>query len=177
MSAIADGMPEAITPVADRLLGKEAEPPKSPLLYQLSLDLFGELRKRLPSGSLKNPSPKVKPLPTPQERKRGLYRKGLNITIQKAALNVLEQLGIPDNDSLVPLIGKGEERNNFEAIVRTLNREVNWAIGKEGSNSERDDWTIQEFTEARKLITRVQATLLEDLELELCRSRQLLLWD
>lgn len=177
MSAIAAGRPAAIPSEESWLLGKEAELPKSPLFYQLCLDLFGELSDRsAPESPKRNRAPKVQPLPDSQARKRGLYRKGFNITIQKAALLVVEQLGIPNDDSLVPLIGKGEEHSNFEALVRTLNREVNRAMGKDGSSSERGDWTIQEFTKARKLIRQVQISLLETLQQELGRSSQLLLW-
>lgn len=88
-------------------------------------------------------------------------------------MHVLEQLGIPNDDSLVPLIGKGEEKSNYEVVVRTLNREVNGAMGKEGSNSERADWTVQEFNEARKLLKGVQNTLLEIFGQKLVKSTQL----
>lgn len=175
MNAIAEVKLDASTPVEDRLLGKEAESRSSLLYYQLSIDLFGELSDRSASGSPKNPSAKVKPLPDPLARKRSLYRKGFNIAIQKASLHITERLGIPDDDSLVPLIGKGEEHSNYEVIVRRLNREVNRAMGKDGSNSDRSAWSIQEFREARLLIRRVRDTLLEELGQELHRSRQLLL--
>lgn len=49
-------------------------------------------------------------------------------------------------------------------------------MGKEGNDSEWADWTLQELTEARKLISRMQDTLLEVLGQELGKSSQLSFW-
>ncbi|MBW4494891.1 MAG: DEAD/DEAH box helicase family protein [Oscillatoria princeps RMCB-10] len=115
--------------------------------------------------SLKHPleTRDAQPARNRPDLERGQYRKVLNAEIRRAAGFIVESLEIPRDASLVPVIGKGEERSNYEAVIRAVNRAVNRAMGKDGSKSERNEWTIEELKEARSLVNLVRDRALEEL--------------
>ena len=91
---------------------------------------------------------------------RRQYRQWLNKEVQRAAGFVMFTLNIPTDDSFVEAIGDGNERNNYEAIIRGINRVVNRLMNKEESNSKRNDWTLDEFQRARPLVARARDVVL-----------------
>jgi hypothetical protein len=80
------------------------------------------------------------------------FRTLLAATIRKAAGRVLTELGLGAGTELVPLAGKGEERSNYEVVVRLLNRSLNRAAGKPETGSERLRWTLEECRGALGLV-------------------------
>lgn len=105
----------------------------------------------------------VQPMRNRPDLERSQYRKVLNAEIRRTAGFIVASLGIPRDDSLVAAFGKGEEKNNYEAVIRTVNRAVNQMMGKQGSQSERNEWTIEEFKSARILLKDVRDRVLNEL--------------
>ncbi|MDQ3813021.1 MAG: helicase, partial [Armatimonadota bacterium] len=95
---------------------------------------------------------------------RRQYRQWLNKEVQRAAGYVMFTLSIPTDDSLIEVIGDGGERNNYEAIIRGINRVVNRLMNKDESNSKRNDWTIEEFQRARPLVAQARDVVLRVLK-------------
>jgi DNA repair protein RadD len=96
-------------------------------------------------------------------REREAYRRVLDRRIKREAAAVVGALGIPDGASLVPIIGKGAERSNFEAVVRGVNRSLNQAMGREPSGSGRVEWSREELQRATQLVDRVASDVGADL--------------
>jgi DNA repair protein RadD len=95
------------------------------------------------------------------ERKQ--YRVWLNKEVIRAAGSIMAELRIPTDDSLVARLGEGDERSNYEVIISSLHRAVNQAMGKDRSNSKRNDWTLDELKQARKSVARVRQEILSTL--------------
>ena len=54
------------------------------------------------------------------------------------------------------------ERTNYEVVVRTINRLLNEAMGREPSNSRRVEWSREELRRAREAVPRIGATVRAD---------------
>lgn len=76
------------------------------------------------------------------------FRILLQATVRKAAGRVLAELGLGAGVELVKLAGKGEERSNYQVVVRLINRALNRAAGKRETGSERLQWTLEECRQA-----------------------------
>jgi DNA repair protein RadD len=95
------------------------------------------------------------------ERKQ--YRLWLNKEIIRAAGFIMAELRIPTDAGLVAVLGNGDERSNYEVIVSSLHRAVNQVMGKDRSNSNRNNWTLDELKIARKSVPRIQYDVLCEL--------------
>ena len=79
---------------------------------------------------------------------REKHRHLLNLFVRKTAGEIINSLKVTDRDILVKWIGKGTEKNNFEVIIRLLNRRLNEMLKKDPHNSQRLNWTLAELEEA-----------------------------
>lgn len=84
------------------------------------------------------------------DRLRRDIKNHLAQTCRKIAGQLLQNLHLKPTDNLIPLMGKGDEKTNFEVLIRLVNRELNQAMGKDPSHSQRDSWTLDELTEAQR---------------------------
>jgi hypothetical protein len=106
------------------------------------------------------------PYPLPIKRpdlERKQYRLWLNREVMRAAGFIIAELEIPTDASLVNILGDGSERSNYEAIVSTIHRAVNQAMGKDKSNSKRNSWTLDELNTARRSVARVRYEVLSNI--------------
>ena len=106
------------------------------------------------------------------EIERRQYRQWLHKDVQRAAGKVLVALHIPEDENLVEYLGERDERSNYEALVRGINRRLNRMLGKEDSRGSRNDWTLAELKEARGLITQARQELLQDVKRRLQEREQ-----
>lgn len=114
-------------------------------------------------------------LPLPFNRpdtERKQYRLWLNKDAQRAAGSILFALNIATDNSLVKLIGDGDETNNYQAVVSRLHREINALMGKDASQSKRNDWTLDELMEARNLIATARATITHEIRRQIQEREQ-----
>jgi DNA repair protein RadD len=76
------------------------------------------------------------------------FRQLLAARVRKAAGRVMGDLGLGSGTELVPLAGKGEEKTNYQVVVRLVNRHLNGAMGKPPTGSDRLHWTLDECRQA-----------------------------
>ncbi len=108
----------------------------------------------------------AQPLLAPVNRpdlERKQYRLWLNKEIQRAAGFVVFTLGLPTDASKVSALGEGQERNNYEVVIRSTHRALNRTMGKDENNSRRNDWTLDELKEARRHIGQVRDVVLDEM--------------
>lgn len=105
----------------------------------------------------------VRPYASPVKRpdlERKQYRLWLNKEVIRAAGSIMAELRIPTDASLVVRLGDGDERSNYEVIISSLHRALNQAMGKDRSNSQRNNWTLDELKLARQSVARVRQEVL-----------------
>jgi DNA repair protein RadD len=95
---------------------------------------------------------------TRPDLERHEYRRLLAATVQKAAGRIANELQLGPGRELVSTQGKGDERNNYQVVIRLVNHRVNGRMGKPESGSERGDWLLSEIQSA---IHQVDAAALE----------------
>jgi DNA repair protein RadD len=76
------------------------------------------------------------------------FRQLLAARVRKAAGRVMADLGLGPGTELVPLAGKGEEKTNYQVVIRLVNRHLNGATGKPPTGSDRLHWTLDECRQA-----------------------------
>lgn len=89
---------------------------------------------------------------TRPDLERHEYRKLLAATIQKAAGRVANELGLGPGRELVPVLGRGDEKNNYQVVIRLVNHRLNRHMDKPETGSERGDWTLAEIQAALKQV-------------------------
>ena len=92
-------------------------------------------------------APVLLPVTRP-DLERHEYRKLLAATVQKAAGRVANELGLGPGLELVPLLGRGDEKSNYQVVIRLINHRLNRRMNKPESGSERGDWTLAEIQTA-----------------------------
>jgi superfamily II DNA or RNA helicase len=108
------------------------------------------------------PSRPTTPIPINRpDRLRRHIKTQLAKDCRRTAGKLLHALGLTPDHTIVPILGKGGEKNNFEVLIRFVNRELNRAMGKEASQSHRDHWTLDELTTAQARLETLFPTLLE----------------
>jgi superfamily II DNA or RNA helicase len=80
------------------------------------------------------------------------YRQLLATRVRKAAGRMLAELGLGAGTELVPLAGKGEERSNYQVLIRLVNRALNRRIGKPETGSDRLHWSLEELRAALRYV-------------------------
>lgn len=113
------------------------------------------------------------PVAFPMKRpdlERHEFRQLLAVAARKAAGRVLGEIGLGAGTELVPIAGKGEERSNYEVVVRLLNRQLNRAAGKPETGSDRLSWSIEECRAALRLVEGAADAAREDLRRGLARG-------
>jgi hypothetical protein len=76
----------------------------------------------------------------------------------------MAELSIPTDASLVARLGEGDERSNYEVIISSLHRAINQVMGKDKSNSKRNNWTLDELKLARQSVAKVRQEVVCALE-------------
>src|SRR5207244_6234961 len=89
---------------------------------------------------------------TRPDLERHEYRKLLAATVQKAAGRVANELGLGPGCELVRVLGRGDERNNYQVVIRLVNHRLNRRMGKPETGSERGEWTLAEVQAALKQV-------------------------
>jgi len=116
---------------------------------------------------LNKPLP-VRDLPQPENRpdkERQARRKKLDRAVRSTAGRIIQSMNVDGkDDDLVGPIGKGEESSNYEVVVRALHRTLNRAMGKDGSNSRRNSWLLEEFRQAEERLADIEAELVARIE-------------
>ncbi len=119
-------------------------------------------------------------LPLPFHRpdlERRASRKKLHKEILRAAGVLVSRLHLSPAALHDVLAREGEKNygNNYEAIVRSLNRRVNELMQKEKSASNRNDWTLDELEDARGLVAQARNEVLGELRRAIIEREQTLL--
>jgi DNA repair protein RadD len=96
-------------------------------------------------------SPVTLPVTRP-DLERHEYRKLLAATVQKAAGRVASELGLGPGRELVTLLGRGDEKNNYQVVIRLVNHHLNRRMEKPETGSERGEWTLAEVQSALKQV-------------------------
>jgi len=121
-------------------------------------DQIAEMNRPLGGGDM--PSPNNRP-----DQERQARRKKLNSTTQKQAGRIIQSMNIDGKaDDLVALVGKGDESSNYAVVIRGLNRRLNRAMEKDGSNSRRNEWLSAEFRRAGELLPDVVDDFIDEIE-------------
>jgi superfamily II DNA or RNA helicase len=126
--------------------------------------LLAAQRARAPDG----------PIAFPVQRpdlERHEFRQLLAAAVRKAAGRVLGEIGLGSGTELVSLAGKGEERGNYEVVVRLVNRHVNRAAGKPETGSDRLNWSIEECRGALRLVDAAALAARDELRRALAGAR------
>jgi superfamily II DNA or RNA helicase len=89
---------------------------------------------------------------TRPDLERHEYRRLLAATVQKAAGRVANEVGLGPGRELVPLLGRGDEKNNYQVVIRLVNHGLNRRMDKPETGSERGDWTLAEVHAALKQV-------------------------
>jgi hypothetical protein len=119
--------------------------------------------------------PDEKTLPLPFHRpdvERKMWRVRLSKDVRRAAGALMNALHLPNDDSLLEYIAERNERSNYEALVRHLNRRLNEALGKDGSHGQRNDWTLDELREAHAQIPAVRKDVVAHIRRKLLEREQ-----
>ena len=103
---------------------------------------------------------------------RAEYRKLLSHRAQKIAGGIILELGIDGRtNDIVRSIGKGEEKNNYEVVIRLVNRILKRLMEKEGESLSRNDWVLDELKEGlQKLEQVVKDKAIEEIKVGLGRE-------
>jgi hypothetical protein len=67
-------------------------------------------------------------------------------------------VGLGPGRELVSLLGRGDEKNNYQVVIRLVNHRLNRQMEKPETGSERGDWTLAELHAA---LRHVDAASLE----------------
>jgi len=114
-------------------------------------------------------------LPLPFNRpdvERRLWRGRLSKDVQRAAGALMSALHLPNDNSLLEYIAERDEKTNYEALVRHLHRRLNEALGHDGSQGNRADWTLDELREAHSQIPLVRKDVVIYLRRKLLEREQ-----
>jgi superfamily II DNA or RNA helicase len=95
--------------------------------------------------------PVMLPITRP-DLERHEYRRLLASTVQKAAGRVANELELGPGRELVSLLGRGDEKNNYQVVIRLINHGLNRRMQKPESGSERGGWTLSEVQAALKQV-------------------------
>ena len=97
------------------------------------------------------------------------YRSLLDTRTKKLAGKIILGLGIDGKtNSLVSSVGKGEEKNNYEVVIRLVNRTLNEVMGKDGELFSRNDWGLDELKDGvKKLDTEVEKKIVKTIKTKL----------
>jgi len=93
---------------------------------------------------------------------RQQFKGYLNASEKRVAAYILNNLNIDPDFNLAPVLGKGEEKNNYEVLIRLVHRTLNEAMSKDGSRSMRNKWEIEEYRVALGKLDTLQDVLLEE---------------
>jgi superfamily II DNA or RNA helicase len=104
------------------------------------------------------------PPPNRPARERHAYRKILDHAVRRAAGTILHRLDVPEGTDLVDAVGQGDEQSNVEVVIRTLNRRVNAAVGRDNDTDGRNDWPLAALKEAKEAVSDVRDAVLADIE-------------
>ncbi|MFP4228034.1 MAG: DEAD/DEAH box helicase family protein [Salinivenus sp.] len=97
------------------------------------------------------------PPPNRPARERHAYRKILNHAIRRAAGTLLHRLDLPSDDALVDPVGRGDEANNIEVVIRMLHRRVNAAVDRADEDADgRNGWPLAALKAAKKQVSDVR---------------------
>jgi DNA repair protein RadD len=133
-----------------------------------------------PRGAFKLKRSDESTLPLPFHRpdlERRASRKKLHKEILRAAGVLVSKLRLSPAALHEVLAREGEKNygNNYEAIVRSVNRRVNELMNKERSASNRNDWTLDEIEDARGLVAQARGEVLSELRRAIIEREQKLL--
>ena len=119
-----------------------------------------DLDAMIESQQAKYASPGGYALNRTQVERRGLLLE-LRDRFRRHTAGVLNELGLDyKGRDLVPIVGKGEERSNYEVVIRLMQRTLNARL--EVPNREgRRDWDRDDLREALKLVTEVRTQTLQ----------------
>jgi DNA repair protein RadD len=99
------------------------------------------------------------------------FRQLLATRVRKAAGRVMAELGLGSGTELVPLVGKGEEKTNYQVVIRLVNRHLNSAMGKPPTGSDRLRWTLEECRQALAHVDPAAGATEQDLRTALASAR------
>jgi superfamily II DNA or RNA helicase len=103
------------------------------------------------------------PPPNRPARERHAYRKILNHAVRRAAGTILHRLDLPSDDALVGAVGRGDEANNIEIVIRLLHRRVNEAMGRADEDAEgRNEWPLAALKDAKEHVPAIRDAVLAD---------------
>ena len=100
------------------------------------------------------------PPPNRPARERKAYRTMLNHAVRRAAGTILHRLDPPSDETLVGVVGQGDEENNVEVVIRMLHRRVNAAVGRDGKAKGRNAWPLAALKEAKETVPDIQDAVL-----------------
>lgn len=86
-------------------------------------------------------------------------KKTLSVVTRKLAGRLMATVDAPPTLNIIPILGKGDEKNTFEVYIRLLQRELNKAMGKDESHSDRDSWSFDELQAAQRAAERLVPAL------------------
>src|SRR5439155_12005155 len=119
-------------------------------------ELIGRSRRQLEE------QPVVVPVVRP-DLERHEYRKLLAGQVQKAAGRVALELDLGPGRELVALLGRGDEKNNYQVVIRLLNHALNRRLGKPETGSDRLSWTLAELQQALRALDRAAREVREEI--------------
>jgi hypothetical protein len=82
------------------------------------------------------------------------YRRLLARQVQKAAGRVALETDLGPGRELVPLLGRGDERGNYQVVIRMVNHAINRRLGKPESGSDRVSWSLAEIQQGLRDVDR-----------------------
>jgi superfamily II DNA or RNA helicase len=107
------------------------------------------------------------PPPNRPARERHAYRKILNHAVRRAAGTLLHRLDLPSDTALVGAVGRGDEANNIEVVIRLLHRRVNEQMGRGDEDADgRNEWPLAALKEAKEHVPEVRDAVLAHLTAE-----------
>jgi superfamily II DNA/RNA helicase len=103
------------------------------------------------------------PPPNRPARERHAYRKILNHAVRRAAGTILHRLDLPSDNALVGAVGRGDETNNIEIVIRLLHRRVNEAMGRADEDAEgRNEWPLAALKDAKEHVPAIRDAILAE---------------
>jgi DNA repair protein RadD len=112
-----------------------------------------------------NRDPASLPVLIPVQRpdlERREYRRALDRQLRSAAGCIARTFEVDAGRSWVERLGQGDEKNNYEVVVRRLHRTLNARMAKDPSKSQRNEWTLQEFKDAMRQLDAVRDELIRE---------------
>ncbi len=134
-------------------------------------DLMSDFQRKLAEL---NASPESRVVPrtvTRPDLERQQFRKYLNVSEKRVAAYILNNLEISPDFDLRSVLGKGEEKNNYETLIRLVHRRLNEDMGKDGSDSRRNSWGAEEIREALDKLEKLQNPLLKEAREKVGKTR------